>query len=59
MIREEAIHTTARGKRLLVTHGDLFDAVVQCARAMFWLYGNVFRSLDAGASTHDALRKSA
>jgi len=35
------------------------DAVVQCARAMFWLYGNVFRSLDAGASTYDALRKSA
>lgn len=35
------------------------DAVVQCARAMFWLYGNVFRSLDAGVSTHDALRKSA
>jgi pyrroloquinoline quinone (PQQ) biosynthesis protein C len=35
------------------------DAVVQCARAMFWLYGNVFRSLEAGASTHEALRKSA
>ncbi len=35
------------------------DAVVLCARAMFWLYGNVFRSLDAGASTHAALRKSA
>ena len=34
VIREEAIHTTLRGKRLLVTHGDLFDAVVQCAR---WL----------------------
>lgn len=33
-IREEAIHTTTRGKRLLVTHGDLFDGVVQCAR---WL----------------------
>jgi hypothetical protein len=35
------------------------DAVVLCARAMFWLYGNVFRSLDAGAATHAALRKSA
>jgi UDP-2,3-diacylglucosamine pyrophosphatase LpxH len=31
---EEAIHTTARGQRLLVTHGDFFDGVVQCAR---WL----------------------
>lgn len=34
-------------------------AVVQCARAMFWLYGNVFRSLDAGAPHVEPLRKSA
>ena len=34
VIREEAVHTTAQGKRLLVIHGDLFDAVVQCTR---WL----------------------
>jgi UDP-2,3-diacylglucosamine pyrophosphatase LpxH len=33
-IRDEAVHVTADGKRLLVTHGDLFDAVVQRAR---WL----------------------
>lgn len=33
-IREEAIHTTADGRRLLVTHGDRFDAVVTCAK---WL----------------------
>jgi long-chain acyl-CoA synthetase len=25
-------------------------AVIQCARGIFWLYGNVFRSLDAGTS---------
>jgi len=31
---EEAIHTLADGRRLWVTHGDLFDGVVQCAR---WL----------------------
>ncbi len=30
----EAIHRTADGRRLLVTHGDLFDGVVQRAR---WL----------------------
>jgi UDP-2,3-diacylglucosamine pyrophosphatase LpxH len=29
VIQEEAIHTTAYGKRLLVIHGDLFDGVVQ------------------------------
>ena len=33
-IRAEAEHRTADGKRLLVTHGDLFDAVVQGAK---WL----------------------
>jgi UDP-2,3-diacylglucosamine pyrophosphatase LpxH len=33
-IRDEAVHVTADGKRLLVTHGDLFDAVVQGAK---WL----------------------
>lgn len=33
-IRDEAVHVTADGRRLLVTHGDLFDAVVQGAK---WL----------------------
>jgi UDP-2,3-diacylglucosamine pyrophosphatase LpxH len=31
-ICDEAVHVTAGGKRLLVTHGDLFDAVVQGAK---------------------------
>jgi UDP-2,3-diacylglucosamine pyrophosphatase LpxH len=31
---EEHIHTLADGRRLWVTHGDYFDAVVQCAK---WL----------------------
>lgn len=33
-IRQEAIHTTADGKRLLVIHGDEFDGVMQYAK---WL----------------------
>ncbi|UXY16886.1 UDP-2,3-diacylglucosamine diphosphatase [Chitiniphilus purpureus] len=33
-IADEAIHTTADGRRFLVLHGDEFDGVVQCAR---WL----------------------
>lgn len=33
-ILEEAIHTNADGRRLLVTHGDKFDSVVRCSRAM-------------------------
>lgn len=31
---DECIHVTADGRRLWVTHGDLFDGVIQCAR---WL----------------------
>ena len=31
-VMHEAVHVTADGKRLLVTHGDLFDGVVQQAR---------------------------
>jgi UDP-2,3-diacylglucosamine pyrophosphatase LpxH len=41
-IRDETVHVTADGRRLLVTHGDLFDAVVQGARWLAhvgdWLY---------------------
>ena len=33
-IRDEAEHITADGRRMLVTHGDLFDAVVKGAK---WL----------------------
>jgi UDP-2,3-diacylglucosamine pyrophosphatase LpxH len=33
-LQDEAIHTTADGKRLLVIHGDMFDGVVKHAR---WL----------------------
>jgi len=33
-VMEDCIHVTADGRRLWVTHGDLFDGVIQCAR---WL----------------------
>ena len=33
-VAEECIHVTADGRKLWVTHGDLFDGVIQCAR---WL----------------------
>src|SRR5258706_7538354 len=33
-IEPEAEHVTADGRRLLVTHGDLFDAVVQGAKLL-------------------------
>jgi len=33
-VADEWIHTTADGRRLWITHGDLYDGVIQCAR---WL----------------------
>ncbi|MEY2893848.1 MAG: hypothetical protein RJA98_3756 [Pseudomonadota bacterium] len=33
-VLEDAMHTTADGRRLWITHGDLFDGVIQCAK---WL----------------------
>ena len=36
-IRREATHVTAHGKRLLITHGDLFDGVVSCAKWLAFL----------------------
>jgi UDP-2,3-diacylglucosamine pyrophosphatase LpxH len=41
-IREEAVHVTASGKRLLVIHGDLFDAVVQGAKWLAYLGDNLY-----------------
>jgi len=33
-VMEECMHVTADGRQLWITHGDLFDGVIQCAR---WL----------------------
>jgi UDP-2,3-diacylglucosamine pyrophosphatase LpxH len=33
-VAEDWLHTTADGRRLWITHGDLFDGVIQCAK---WL----------------------
>lgn len=33
-VAEEAIHLTADGRKLWITHGDLYDGVIQCAK---WL----------------------
>ena len=33
----EAVHITADGRKLWVTHGDLFDGVIQCAKWLAYL----------------------
>jgi UDP-2,3-diacylglucosamine pyrophosphatase LpxH len=34
---QDAVHITADGRRLWVTHGDLFDGVIQCAKWLAYL----------------------
>ena len=41
----DCIHVTADGRRLWVTHGDLFDAVVQCARWLAYLGDRAYESV--------------
>jgi UDP-2,3-diacylglucosamine pyrophosphatase LpxH len=36
-VLEECVHVTADGRRLWVTHGDLFDGVIQCAKWLAYL----------------------
>jgi UDP-2,3-diacylglucosamine pyrophosphatase LpxH len=42
---QEVVHRTADGKRLLVTHGDLFDGVVQRARWLAFLGDTLYTSI--------------
>ena len=46
-VAEEWLHDTADGKRLWVTHGDLFDGVIQCAKWLAyvgdWFYDLILR----------------
>jgi UDP-2,3-diacylglucosamine pyrophosphatase LpxH len=36
-VAHDAVHTTATGMRLWVTHGDYFDGVIQCAKWLAYL----------------------
>jgi UDP-2,3-diacylglucosamine pyrophosphatase LpxH len=39
---DDAVHVTADGKSLWVTHGDRFDAVIQCAKWLAYLGDNMY-----------------
>jgi UDP-2,3-diacylglucosamine pyrophosphatase LpxH len=41
-VMTDAVHTTADGRRLWVTHGDYFDGVVQCAKWLAYLGDNLY-----------------
>ena len=46
-VAEDAMHRTADGRMLWITHGDLFDGVIQCARWLAhvgdWAYETTLR----------------
>lgn len=39
---DDAVHLTADGKRLWVTHGDYFDGVIQCAKWLAYVGDNLY-----------------
>ena len=41
-VMEDAVHTTADGRDLWITHGDYFDGVIQCARWLAYLGDNLY-----------------
>ena len=41
-VANEAVHTTADGRRLWVVHGDHFDGVIQCAKWLAYLGDNAY-----------------
>jgi len=41
-VADDAVHLTADGKRLWVTHGDAFDGVIQCAKWLAYLGDNLY-----------------
>ncbi len=41
-VRDELVHTTADGKRLLVLHGDRFDGVIACAKWLAYLGDSLY-----------------
>ena len=41
-VTEDAVHTTADGRKLWITHGDYFDGVIQCAKWLAYLGDNLY-----------------
>jgi UDP-2,3-diacylglucosamine pyrophosphatase LpxH len=41
-VAHDGIHVTARGQRLWIVHGDIFDGVIQCAKWLAYLGDNAY-----------------
>ncbi|MBC7502568.1 MAG: UDP-2,3-diacylglucosamine diphosphatase, partial [Herminiimonas sp.] len=42
LVRDELIHVTKNGKRMLVLHGDRFDGVIACAKWLAYVGDNLY-----------------
>jgi UDP-2,3-diacylglucosamine pyrophosphatase LpxH len=56
-IHEEYVHTTVDGRRLLLLHGDRFDAVVRCSRALARIGSSLYGFLLSMNGVFNALRR--
>ncbi|MDB5685470.1 MAG: UDP-2,3-diacylglucosamine diphosphatase [Rhizorhabdus sp.] len=56
-IRRSAIHETADGRRLMVTHGDEFDAIVMCHRWLAFLGDFAYELLLRANTVINAVRQ--
>lgn len=41
-VRDELVHVTAQGKKMLVLHGDRFDGVIACAKWLAYVGDNLY-----------------
>ena len=41
-IRDELVHVTAQGKKMLVLHGDRFDGVIACAKWLAYIGDSLY-----------------
>lgn len=44
-IRDEMVHVTAAGKRMLVLHGDRFDGVIACAKWLAYIGDSLYTGI--------------
>lgn len=57
-IRRRAIHRTADGRRLLVTHGDEFDVDVRIGRVAHWLGDRLYSAILMGNGLLNRARRA-
>jgi UDP-2,3-diacylglucosamine pyrophosphatase LpxH len=55
-VRRRCLHTSAEGKRYLVTHGDQFDCHVACNPLLSWIGGWLYRQMMFIHSRMNAVR---